>query len=231
VTAKTALQRSSSKHRLPDLDPGTVQALIEARRSIFPKDYTGEEVENDAVESILQAAVWAPTHGKTEPWRFIVFAHDKKDLLLNATLEWYQHRPGEFWHGAWDGEFPDAAAFSEYFGTAKRDKWYQASHLVAVCLSRQTPEEGKKQIPEWEEQAAVACAVHNMHLMATATRVAAYWSSWFAHYTASAECVEFLGLNHTKGDRCMGVFVIGQCEKMDRYRATRKGLEEVSDWR
>ena len=69
VTAKTALQRSSSKHRLPDLDPGTVQALIEARRSIFPKDYTGEEVENDAVESILQAAVWAPTHGKTEPWR------------------------------------------------------------------------------------------------------------------------------------------------------------------
>jgi len=32
-------------------------------------------------------------------------------------------------------------------------------------------------MPEWEDQAAVACAVQNLHLMATAMGVAGYWSS------------------------------------------------------
>ena len=75
-----------------------------------------------------------------------------------------------------------------------------ASHLVAVCMSRHQPTPGKKQIPEWEEMAAVACAVQNMHLMATARGVAAYWSSWFSHYTASKECASFLGLDRAKGE-------------------------------
>ena len=32
-------------------------------------------------------------------------------------------------------------------------------------------------MPEWEETAAVACAVQNMHLTLTAEGLAGYWSS------------------------------------------------------
>jgi len=85
--------------------------------------------------------------------------------------------------------------------------------------------------PEWEEQAAVACAVHNMHLMATSMHVAAYWSSWFDHFRESVACAEFLGLEPDKGDRCMGVFVIGNSDKIDKYRATRMAVEKVTSWR
>jgi len=65
-----ALHRSESKHVVPpEANPHLTHQLIKARRSIFPKDYTGELVEDDAVRTMLQAAVWAPNHGKTEPWR------------------------------------------------------------------------------------------------------------------------------------------------------------------
>jgi len=56
-------------------DPADVLALIKARRSIFPKDYVAVEQAAPTraqLEAMLEASNWAPTHGKTEPWRFVV---------------------------------------------------------------------------------------------------------------------------------------------------------------
>ena len=59
------------------LDPADeALALIKRRRSIFPKDYTGAAPDRALVECMLDAANWAPTHGKTEPWRFTVLSGD-----------------------------------------------------------------------------------------------------------------------------------------------------------
>jgi hypothetical protein len=41
-----------------------------------------------------------------------------------------------------------------------------------------------------------------MHLMATSLGVGAYWSSWHDLARDSNEMLEFLGMDHTKGDRC-----------------------------
>ena len=88
----------SSKKLLPtDVSPATLQALVEARRSVMPKDYTGALLPEWQVRSILQAAPWAPNHGHTEPWRFAVFAGERKSLLLDQTLAWYRARPASFW--------------------------------------------------------------------------------------------------------------------------------------
>ena len=44
------------------------------RRTIFPKDCKENQVlKKTELETILEAANWAPTHNKTEPWRYIVF--------------------------------------------------------------------------------------------------------------------------------------------------------------
>ena len=72
--------------------------------------------------------------------------------------------------------------------------------MIAICMARQSRPE--KLMPLWEEIAAVACAVQNMHLMATSLGVGAYWSSWHDLARDSNEMLEFLGLDHTKGDRC-----------------------------
>ncbi len=42
--------------------------IIKARRTITPKDFNGNEVTKEEIKDILEAANWAPTHKKTEPW-------------------------------------------------------------------------------------------------------------------------------------------------------------------
>jgi nitroreductase len=149
--------------------------------SVQPKDYTGVPVHENDVTAILRAAPWAPNHGKTEPWRFVVYGGERKQALLDATLAWYCAQPAAFWQSEFilaktgQPEFADATAFAEYYTKAAADKWGKASHLVAIGVRRQRPVEGKKQFPPWEETCAVACAVQNMHLLATTLRVGAYW--------------------------------------------------------
>ena len=100
---------------------------------------------------------------------------------------------------------------------------------MALCLHRQRPSE-KKRIPEWEELCACACAVQNMHLMATALGVGAYWSSWYELYRESDECGRFLGCSPAEGDTCLGVFVVGECTKLHQIRGARQPLENVVRW-
>lgn len=219
--------------------PPLVQALVEARRSVQPKDMTGSAVSDAAVQQMLACAPWAPNHGKTEPWRFTVYSGAKKQELLDRTLAWYLARPASFWDeefklaASGKPEFPDGQAFKTYYEKAAVDKWGRASHLVCIGVKRQRPVEGKKQFEEWEETCAVACAVQNMHLMATSLKVGAYWSSWYKHYCASDEIVKecFDGLDAAQGDRCLGVFVIGERKPELAIRATRLPTEEIATWK
>ena len=58
---------------------------IRHRRSIFPKNYLPEEsVSEENIWKILEAANWAPTHGKTEPWRFVVIERSEFGKFLNV---------------------------------------------------------------------------------------------------------------------------------------------------
>lgn len=50
-----------------------INKLLHNRRSVFPKEYTGERVDDVIVKQMLENANWAPTHKLTEPWRFVVF--------------------------------------------------------------------------------------------------------------------------------------------------------------
>ena len=44
--------------------------IIRTRRSVFPPLYASDkEVPRSIIEKILEAANWAPSHKKTEPWR------------------------------------------------------------------------------------------------------------------------------------------------------------------
>jgi hypothetical protein len=57
----------------PALPPAEqVAALIAGRRAVFPKDMNGQAVSRGEIEQLLAAANWAPTHKKTQPWRFVV---------------------------------------------------------------------------------------------------------------------------------------------------------------
>ena len=67
-----------------------VNQLIRQRRSIFPKDYSGEGVDDGTIQQMLENANWAPSHKLTEPWRFVVFTGDGLRKLAAFQAECYQ---------------------------------------------------------------------------------------------------------------------------------------------
>jgi nitroreductase len=96
--------------------------------------------------------------------------------------------------------------------------------VIAIGMKRQEIEK----IPEIEEVEAVACAVHNMHLTASALGVAAFWSTPPIVYSAGMK--SFLGLGPR--DACLGLFYLGWPQEGLAWPAgTRRPASEKITWR
>lgn len=183
--------------------------LMENRRSIKPADFTDTRVSDEIIWQMLNNANWAPTHGMTEPWRFFVFTDEARQKLGTRLAEIYTKIT------------PD-----EDVKPAKVEKLksnaLKSSHLIVIAMKRQKTEK----IPEIEEIEAVACAVQNLHLTATAFGVGGYWSSGKA--ICSEQLKDDLGLN--KKDRVLGLFYVGY-PKGDWPEGERSPVEEKVVWK
>lgn len=200
------------KHRSCSATSGrwTAEELIARRRSIFPDQYDAtKKVPRDVLEKMLESANWAPTHARTEPWRFVVF-----------ETEDARRRLGEFEAGLYK-KFVPADKFIQNKYEKKIKSKLQSSYVIAICMKRQDSEK----LPEIEEVCAVACAVQNMHLLATAHGVGAYWSSGPPIF--SNEMKEFLGLRPQ--DKCLGLFYVGM-PKGEHPKGARKPIVDKVKW-
>ncbi|POM81718.1 Hypothetical protein PHPALM_276 [Phytophthora palmivora] len=191
----------------------TAEELIAERRSIFPPDFDSERpVPRDVLNKMLASANWAPTHGKTEPWRFVVFESPEKRLEVGHLMaNWYKtHVPAD--------KFLESKYKKIIFNCTA------SSHVIAICMKRQ--KSGK--IPEWEEMCSVACAVQNMHLVATAHGIGAYWSSG-PPITMAQEMKDHLNLGEE--DKCLGLFYVGvPKEDVKVPKGVRKPIEDKVTW-
>lgn len=185
-----------------------ITELIKARRTIVPEKYSKRKVHREIVEHVLNNALWAPTHGLTQPWFFKVFTGNGLVELGKTQARLYKN-----------------ATEPSLFLQAKYDKYLNrpalSSVVIAVCMKRQ--ETGK--IPEIEEIEAVACAVQNMHLTCTAYGLGGFWSTGGPTYTD--EMKNYLGLGEK--DRCLGFFYMGYPEG-EWPRGQRTPLEYKCDW-
>jgi nitroreductase len=185
-----------------------ITELIRHRRSILPEQFSARKVYREQVELILNNAIWAPTHGMTQPWRFKVFMEEGLERLAHFVPEHYRNTtlPGAFNQAKFD-------KMKQRFGAV--------SVVIAVCMERDRT--GK--IAEIEEIEAVACAVQNIYLTATAYGLGAFWSSPKLVYTK--EMNDFLGLSDT--DKCLGFVYLGY-PSGDWPKSHRKPLEYVTEW-
>jgi len=175
------------------MHPEQLHELIVRRRTIKPvradgsPNYTEQPVPDEIIQNLLQNANWAPTHGLTEPWRFTVFTGAARRSLAEFLVEAYQRLTP-----------PDQVRPAKQENL--RRNVLQAPCVIALGLKRHA---GK--IPAEEEIIAVACAVQNLHLTATAYGLGGFWSTQpiFDH----PETKQYLGLEPT--DRCLGIFFIG----------------------
>jgi hypothetical protein len=106
-------------------------------------------------------------------------------------------------------------------------RWAPCSNMIAIIMRRQT---GTRRLPEWEEAAAVAASVQNMHLQSTKfPQLACYWSSWHDAARDSLEMKQFLNMGPE--DRCFGFFIIAHAKRRFKDRRHRdRSLIEV-EWR
>jgi nitroreductase len=60
---------------------------IKTRRSI--RHYKSEPVDEDKINTVLEAARWAPSWGNTQCWRFVVVKDEATKSQLAETLTWW----------------------------------------------------------------------------------------------------------------------------------------------
>lgn len=178
--------------------------LIKKRRSVFPPQYIDKEISKTDLERILEAANWAPTHKKTEPWRFKVLRGESKKALGQFLSKKYAETDPR----------PKQMKIKKLQFNADR-----SAAVLAICMQRDLNES----LPEWEEVAAVAMAVQNMWLCCTELGIGCYWSSpgiiKYMH--------EFFDL--AEGEKCLGFLYMGYFEG-DMPESTREPIQDKTVW-
>ncbi|WP_299532613.1 nitroreductase [Ulvibacterium sp.] len=178
--------------------------LIKKRRSVFPVQYNASPIAKTDIEKILEAANWAPTHRKTEPWRFKVLLGTAKEQLGQFLLKKYQETEAS----------PKQFKIKKLVENPRR-----AGAVIAICMQRDPNES----VPEWEEIAATAMAVQNMWLCCTEMGIGSYWSSpGLIRYMG-----EFLELK--EGEKCLGFFYMGHYDE-EITQQTRTPIAERTVW-
>jgi len=182
----------------------TIVKIIKERRSIFPASYIKKEIPAEVIKQILETANYAPTHKLTQPWRFVVIRKNGLTRLGAELGRLYKNHvaPQHFLQKKYD-------SFAE--------KTSQADCIIAINMRVS----GK--IPEWEELAAVSCAVQNMALTAESLKVGAYWSS--------PPLIDDLGdfLNLGENEKCVGLFYMGYHNEKP-WAPNRTSMDEKVRW-
>ena len=133
----------------------TLNSIIRNRKSIYPNDYTGDDIPDNLIREILLNANHAPTHRMTQPWFFKVYKNESKQKLIDIVSK------------------IDDSKISKI----KLDKFIQkindSNTVISIFLNR----DKKERLPEWEEIAAVSMAVQNMWLTCYVNNIGSYWST------------------------------------------------------
>ena len=194
-----------------DSDLSALSAIIRSRRSIKPNLMDPDKpVDPMLLDTLLENANWAPTHGLTEPWRFTVFTGPARSKLAGFLQGLYQ-----------------VLTPAHAFKPEKHDKLGRnpllAPVVLAICMQRGN----QSKIPMLEEVEAVACAVQNLHLSASAAGLGGFWSS--PPILSSPEMKAFLGLQEE--DACLGLFYLGwRKEGVSIPESRRSPMKEKVRW-
>mmetsp|Transcript_2853 Transcript_2853/g.4603 ORF Transcript_2853/g.4603 Transcript_2853/m.4603 type:complete len:285 (-) Transcript_2853:97-951(-) len=208
VLEKEAASRSDTCDSDVVTPPQAMQ-LLRQRRSIMPKQYVDNKaVPRQVLDDMLEAARWAPSHHLTQPWHFVVFDSLAKRVQLGHFLANHYRQTCD----AAQKDF-SSKKFSKKIANAGK-----ASFIVAICVAKNSRN------PQLEEICSVACAVQNMHLMATAHKVGAYWSSstvFSENGKTPKEVMEFLQLEPSEY-MCLGWMFVGALGEKDKWPQGRR---------
>ncbi len=195
----------------PNFNIEEVNKIIRNRRSQFIAQFKeNDPVDDSIIAELLENANWAPTHKMTEPWRFMVFSGEGLNKLAEFQSNLYKERSEK------TGNFIEATY------KKLKDNPLKASHIISIGLKR----DQRANLPEMEEVAAVAMAVQNMYLTASARGLAAYWGTGGPTFWPEAKPFFDLG----EEDQLMGFFYVAKPAADGWPQGRRKPISEKVKW-
>ena len=186
----------------------SVLDAIHNRRSIGK--VTDEEPPRELIQQMLEAAVTAPNHHHTEPWRFYVLTGDARLGLGDALVEDRLTSEDD------PSSIPDAVI------RKTREKPLRAPVVIGVAVK---PQNGSKIWPV-EEVCATAAAVQNMLLAGESLGLATMWRTGDPCYSEPVK--RFFGLGEQ--DTLIGMIYVGY-KAAEPKQSARTPVERFIEWR
>lgn len=131
---------------------------IKGRRSIGKMK--AQVPPRESIEKLLEAANWAPSHYRTEPWKFFVLTGAARERLGEAMAAIVRDTLTE-------PESDESAA------RLQKEKNKPLRSPVVIAVATQSSEDTR--VVEIEQIEAVACAVQNMMLVAHEMGLGTIW--------------------------------------------------------
>lgn len=186
-----------------------LKQIIEQRRTTKPPQMNGQLIPDDQIWELLSLADWAPTHGHTEPWRFLIYSGEKVNDFCATHARLYKAETA-------------AASYHEAKELKLHHMGDQASHLIIAYMQRGN----LPKIPALEEIAATSCAIQNLLLGATALGLASYWGSGgLAYHPAMKQHLDL-----REEDVILGFLYLGYADKAPQTGKRITPLEEKVLW-
>ena len=147
-----------------------VSKVLAGRRTV--NNFESTKVDEGVVKAAIGAAILAPNHKMTEPWRFILLGNEtiSEIAALNAA---------------------EIAKKDPIKGTKKKERW-QA--IPGWCVVTSKKSDGDLQ--EREDYAATCCAVQNFMLSLWVEGVGTKWTT--GPITRTPEFAKLCGIDQTK---------------------------------
>ena len=187
-----------------------MNAVIEAiksRRSVR-KLLADPPVSKEQVETIIEAAIWAPNHYLTEPWRFVVLTGDERrklgDAMSTALMNTSTESPTQ--------ERLDI----------ERNRPLSASMIIALISS---PKVGNNILLQ-EEMVAAGAALQNMLLVAHSLGLGAMVRTGSHAYSEAIK--KFFEMR--EGEGLVGLIYLGHIAEPPLL-GRRRGTTEKVIWR
>jgi coenzyme F420-0:L-glutamate ligase/coenzyme F420-1:gamma-L-glutamate ligase len=204
--------------------PESAELLMGAllgRRSV--RRYLDREVPKEAVETVLEAARWAPSPHGSQPWRFAVVEREETKTRLAEAM-------GEEWRAnlEMDGQ---STGIVEKRLEGSRNRLLDAPVLVLLCLCLQDldvyPDASRQQNEATMAVQSLGAAAQNMLLAAYSLGLDTSWMC--APLFCPAKVTEALGLDSRLVPHAL--LTLGYAEGDPPKRHSRRPLEELVVYR
>lgn len=186
-----------------------IEEIIRLRRSVKPENMNGRKIPDDEVLELIGLADWAPTHARTEPWRFIVFSGDKTAAFARKHADLFR------------AHTPEASFTQMKYDNIER-MGNKVSHVIIAWMKR-IP---NHKIPEIEEISATAASIENLLLAATSRGIVSFWSTGgMTHHPAFKDA---FGIGEE--DRVLGILYLGHSDEQPAEGKRSVPLSEKIEW-